>query len=89
MHAEKCPVCNGTGKYEAKQCHGCAGQAWVEVSDGSQTIVYIPQPYQPYQPYIPYVDPVPWQPIYGGTGDQMPPPQYEIYWSGNVAQYEC
>jgi len=43
-HAEKCPVCGGTGKvkdnnYGSKtdgndvECHGCGGKGWVEVSD--------------------------------------------------------
>ena len=41
-HAEKCPICNGTGKifkestttaegYEIV-CHGCSGKGWVVVS---------------------------------------------------------
>jgi len=48
-HAEKCPVCNGSGilRYmdgverigihlngePEKQCHGCNGRGWVELSD--------------------------------------------------------
>jgi DnaJ-class molecular chaperone len=38
MHAEKCPVCRGTGKFgmsaetaELRECHGCNGRGWVEV----------------------------------------------------------
>lgn len=41
-HAQLCPICNGKGKIEddfqhtaqeLKQCHGCFGKGWVEVSD--------------------------------------------------------
>ena len=41
-HAEKCPICNGTGNlakemypYEGtrQSCHGCNGKGWVEVAD--------------------------------------------------------
>ncbi len=31
-HAEKCPVCEGTGDVGAAKCHGCRGKGWVEVS---------------------------------------------------------
>lgn len=32
-----CPVCEGSGKYDDKQCHGCKGRGWVEVrADGVQ-----------------------------------------------------
>ena len=34
-HAERCPVCYGTGKYDNLICHGCNGKGWVEVSDGN------------------------------------------------------
>ncbi|MCP3685419.1 MAG: hypothetical protein GY861_22435 [bacterium] len=48
MHAEVCPVCNGTGKVKDNTfrysgssttvpteyiCHGCNGKGWVEVND--------------------------------------------------------
>lgn len=46
MHAERCPVCCGTGKKIQKDltpqswfpvaktpCHGCGGSGWVEVRD--------------------------------------------------------
>ena len=90
MHAEKCPVCDGEGKIESelrplcepKECHGCNGKGWIEVQDESQQmVVYIPQPYQPYIPYEP------WHPYYGGTGDQIPSPQHNVYWSDNIAWY--
>ena len=32
MHAEVCPVCKGEGNYNGKQCHGCNGKGWVEVT---------------------------------------------------------
>ena len=38
-HAEKCPVCNGTGKYLLEPdnreiaCYGCDGKGWIEVAD--------------------------------------------------------
>ena len=42
MSAERCPVCNGTGRYLVrpepgltspgdKPCHGCGGKGWVEI----------------------------------------------------------
>lgn len=33
MKAEKCPVCNGSGQYEKRKCHGCRGYGWVTVPD--------------------------------------------------------
>lgn len=43
-HAERCPVCNGTGKLQnwsystssaslSTTCHGCGGKGWVTVGD--------------------------------------------------------
>lgn len=39
-HAEKCPICEGSGKTgkpippELQQrCHGCYGKGWIEVKD--------------------------------------------------------
>jgi hypothetical protein len=44
-HAERCPVCYGSGKYtpindgystavpQPVTCHGCGGKGWVEVGD--------------------------------------------------------
>lgn len=46
-HAEKCPVCGGTGKILKDEypfttainnpttCHGCGGLGWVTVQDGA------------------------------------------------------
>jgi len=41
MHAERCPVCSGTGKVtenngtaqNENKCHGCNGLGWVQVED--------------------------------------------------------
>lgn len=58
-HAEKCPVCNGTGKVDDKSCHGCYGLGWVTIYDGN-TPTFIPMvPYQPvpYYPTNPWVNP--------------------------------
>ena len=33
MNVEKCPVCNGSGKYKKKECHGCDGKGWVTIPD--------------------------------------------------------
>ena len=41
-HAQRCPVCNGSGKVLQEPdttsnmritCYGCGGKGWVEVSD--------------------------------------------------------
>ena len=59
-HAERCPICYGTGKvndptnHQLKMtCYGCGGKGWIEVNDQP----YISPPYQPYNPY-------PWYPTY-------------------------
>jgi len=31
MKAVICPVCEGSGKYKDKKCHGCDGKGWVSV----------------------------------------------------------
>lgn len=46
MKACLCPVCNGSGKYCGKLCHGCSGKGWVEVRE--DTIPYSPEPWKPY-----------------------------------------
>jgi DnaJ-class molecular chaperone len=43
MHAEKCPICSGTGLVypdtnmtgdtAKKTCNGCHGRGWIEVND--------------------------------------------------------
>lgn len=72
-HAEKCPVCNGSGKYWLSTpestnagyyitCHGCGGKGWIEVSD--EPIKTCPCPY-PWYPWYPYT--YEWQ--YNGDGN--------------------
>lgn len=57
MHAEICPVCKGEGELIngviKKQCHGCDGKGWIELSDDGPSYPYIPQPWYP-QPWYPY-----------------------------------
>lgn len=60
-HAEKCPVCSGTGKSEPdKVCHGCDGKGWVTVKDDDSGNWTYPVPYpqwpwyDPYRPTYPY-----------------------------------
>jgi hypothetical protein len=37
MSVAICPVCDGAGKFEKNNCHGCRGRGWVEVrADGTQ-----------------------------------------------------
>lgn len=69
-HAEKCPICNGSGKVyprtptstggitipDSDPCHGCNGKGWVEVGD---TIPVFPSP-------NPYPAPMPYLPSYPG-----------------------
>ena len=48
-HAEKCPVCSGTGKIRCdpntaylgpkKICHGCNGKGWVEIEHDNPPVV--------------------------------------------------
>lgn len=68
-HAERCPVCLGSGKLTlsglphdsnpdevSKPCHGCGGIGWVTVADPPPVVfplVVVPQPVNP----IPYVPP--------------------------------
>lgn len=61
-HAEKCPVCEGSGKVETK-CHGCDGKGWVEVQDNA--VPYIPYesyPYTPWYPFSPTIEPASYTP---------------------------
>ena len=63
MHAEKCPVCEGSGEYKEKECHGCNGKGWIEVSDNNYSFKFpeIPEiPDIPYVPIVPYVPYEPW-----------------------------
>lgn len=46
MHAEKCPVCKGTGEPSSPahphSCHGCHGTGWIEVSGDKQLYPSLP-----------------------------------------------
>ena len=35
-YAQKCPVCEGSGKYNDNTCHGCEGKGWVTVQNDRQ-----------------------------------------------------
>jgi len=56
-HAEKCPVCMGTGKHENRECHGCKGLGWVTVGvdyPPPQPEPIYPEPWPIYpEPYRP------------------------------------
>ena len=57
MEAQKCPVCDGSGKYKDKTCHGCDGKGWVEVGvDYPPPLPYNPFPHRddPWRPYKPW-----------------------------------
>jgi hypothetical protein len=53
MHAEKCPVCGGSGKVYPSQdvnttavtlpepCHGCRGLGWVPVPDNPEDLAVV------------------------------------------------
>ncbi len=51
-HAEKCPICYGTGQVNPdpvgtavnlKTCHGCGGTGWVTVQDNDAPIYFPPK----------------------------------------------
>ena len=44
--AEKCPVCNGEGKYKGKTCHGCNGRGWILIPGDT----YSPRKRNPWEP---------------------------------------
>ena len=52
-HSDICPVCESSGKYKRKECHGCDGKGWITVGTDCTPIPYIyPQPYYP--PMVPF-----------------------------------
>ena len=59
MHAEKCPICEGSGKATVGKtkfpCYGCDGKGWVEVGDS------FPRPLP--HPTFPEEKERPWIPI--------------------------
>ena len=78
-HAEKCPVCEGSGKFEKKECHGCSGKGWIIIQDNVGSIIYY------YPQYIPPVYSPPYYPGYPATPDRgiMGDPQW-TYTSGTI-----
>jgi hypothetical protein len=58
-HAEICIICTGTGKVDAKTCHGCGGKGWIELL-GSPIPQFppiqplIPKPKEEWKPHYPY-----------------------------------
>ena len=63
-HAEKCPVCEGNGKRDSKDCHGCNGRGWVTVGGD--------HPLPP--PMYPPAAPPPWIPP-----PDHPPGRFKTY----------
>jgi hypothetical protein len=61
--AVKCPVCEGSGKYEKKQCHGCDGKGWITIVDN-----YC---FTPSRTAIPFID--------DGTSDERKQPWMIYY----------
>ena len=76
-HAERCPVCYGSGKYtppanpnssavpQPQICHGCGGKGWVELNDYTTPNPWVSPPYVP-----PYTSPN----APGTTSPQTNPP---------------
>lgn len=54
-HSELCPVCEGSGKCNKKECHGCEGYGWITIGTDYPAI--------PVQPYTPWQ--TPWEPYKG------------------------
>ena len=76
MHAEKCPVCGGSGKlpsdgrstgFAERTCHGCGGKGWIQVQNGER------------EPHIS----VPWYPIYPAVYSVWP----QITFTGTTGVY--
>ena len=83
-HAEKCPVCSGSGKLPGdtgttdctpKTCHGCNGRGWIVI--GFESAPYVPQPYYPINPQ-PWPEPDYWHPY----SPNYPP--YEPWWGSTT-----
>ena len=56
-HAERCPLCSGTGCKDGHDqrdcpttCHGCGGAGWVSVQDSVPLWIYEPCPPEFRQP---------------------------------------
>jgi RecJ-like exonuclease len=42
-----CPVCQGSGEYKWKKCHGCDGKGWIVIDESywEYSDPYNPNPY--------------------------------------------
>lgn len=58
MKPHLCPVCNGTGKYKDKDCHGCLGKGWIPLPEEKEVDIPKIVPY----PCVPFWHP-PWYPL--------------------------
>ena len=71
MHAEKCPICSGSGKVKIGEtkfpCYGCDGKGWVEVRDS----------FPPPHPIFPEEKERPWIPF----------PPFQEYLPGQTGPY--
>lgn len=59
-HAEKCPVCGGTGKWCSRTCHGCNGQGWITVDGAGPPPPVMPDIDGTYRPWLPPFPPQTW-----------------------------
>ena len=78
MHSEICPVCEGTGNMNDKQCHGCVGKGWVEVNDNQFIYPYSPSVTVPYKE-----DAFVWPPNNTVSGTETEPEIWEIQFKYN------
>ena len=46
MRAQICPVCNKSGQYEGRKCHGCNGRGWVQVPEDQPMLWTLHPPYR-------------------------------------------
>ena len=83
MKAQKCPVCEGSGKYEDVKCHGCEGKGWILIPEEKQEKEYVP--YIPYVPYVPYVPPEPYDPWPWTNPWTVPTITYKYVTTGTTA----
>lgn len=67
-HAEKCPVCGGSGRLDVQICHGCEGWGWVTV--GEPETPTPPPVVWPTPPPVVWPSRGPYRPPCRKTGDQ-------------------
>ena len=86
MHAEKCPICSGSGETKVGKtkfpCFGCDGRGWVEVGDSFPDLPNIPvttplpQPWEP--PNWPHVPTRYFPYYYWNERDTCPRPEFRF-----------